>query len=135
MSDVIGRVLARTVELLEKGWCARHGALDSEGEECEPLDPDAAKWCLAGAVLLAADEEWGCAERRFHEVTDKAEALIRKSQGRLFGPEAGRMDVVPFNDGRRGPEVLAVARDAHRRWTSNPLRRVRSWWFRDWASR
>ena len=36
-------------------WCQRTAARTEGGEPCEPDSPDAARWSLAGAILLLGD--------------------------------------------------------------------------------
>ncbi len=43
-------VLLSAAELIEKGWCQRDMAQDSKGVGISSVSPDAARWCLLGAV-------------------------------------------------------------------------------------
>jgi len=58
MSDLppLSKVLTRTAEHLEQGWCQRTFAQDAQGRSVAPVAPDAARWCVEGAVTRALVE-------------------------------------------------------------------------------
>lgn len=51
--DALVKAARRTTELLEKGWCRKHYAINSKGAaECVD-SPDAVSFCMAGAAMKA----------------------------------------------------------------------------------
>ena len=50
------------VERVRRGWCQHELAVDADGEAIAPDDPEAAAWCLVGAVDAGVLETTGCVE-------------------------------------------------------------------------
>ena len=61
-NEQIVAIYGRAIDLIERGWCQGHMAVDSEGNECDVDDGKACAWCLTGAVrkvvIKGADEFW-----------------------------------------------------------------------------
>ena len=61
----------RPSEYIQKGWCKRVPATDSNGNICDPRETRAVKWCLYGAILACyqddrAKVEYLCTHLQLH---------------------------------------------------------------------
>jgi hypothetical protein len=54
--DDVKRLLGRTGDIIERGWCQHVSAKDKYGGEVRISDPEAVCFCLTGAVYKAADD-------------------------------------------------------------------------------
>ncbi len=52
----VERLLGRTADIIERGWCQHVSAKDKYGGEVRISDPEAVCFCLTGAVYKAADD-------------------------------------------------------------------------------
>lgn len=100
MSDV-RQVLLRAAELVGRGWCQGTYALDAEGRQVDPTQPEAVAWCVAGAMIRAAFE-------LAPNIAD-AQSLYSEAYARFIG-QAG--SVATWNDrrGRTKDEVIEELR-------------------------
>jgi hypothetical protein len=91
------KVLRRAAELVEQGWTSGHSARDEQGQPCFYYDPRAVRWCMDGAVRLAAKT-----------LGANAYSSLRALWRTLGGLHA------PWNDtpGRTADEVADVLRQA-----------------------
>ena len=82
-------------ELLKKGWCQNHVAINSANEVCEPDAPNAVAWCYLGAFRAI----YGCK-------TDSYDEWFRVGRRVCNGD-----DPHDFNDAmnRTQAEVVALA--------------------------
>ncbi len=89
-------VLIRGKERLERGWCQGASARDASGNKSDPESPNAASFCVFGAMH----------EREGPYASDRARELIR----RVLGAKLGDGAIAIYNDtpGRTKEEVLAL---------------------------
>jgi hypothetical protein len=73
-------------------WTTGAAARNAAGDRVDPIDPNAARFSLAGAALYGP--------RTRHEANAAADAIIRVSR-RVYGPE-----INPFSDARTHAEAL-----------------------------
>ena len=81
-------------EYVRKGWCQVVSSRDTDGRPCNPDDPNAAQWCLVGAVKAAYPED---TKHRYNVCTKLQTAL-------------GKLQFARWNDNlnRTQAEVIAL---------------------------
>lgn len=47
----------RPSDYIKKGWCQGASAVDEQGVVVDPRSPQAARWCLTGAIIAAYPED------------------------------------------------------------------------------
>lgn len=108
------KVLRRAAELVDQGHCQWYPALDEHGLSCSPIEPEAAAWCLTGAIERAAYELLGTNPRVDRERPDYRvnERLFRAVGGALrdVKPEAWPGPEWNNAEGRTADEVATVLR-------------------------
>ena len=89
----------RPSEYIQKGWCKRVPATDSNGNICDPREARAVKWCLYGAILACYQDDRA-----------KIEALCSLLTARLtnkFGIYTNN-NIGIWNDTHTKEEVIAL---------------------------
>lgn len=90
----------------EENWCRKCFSTDSSGIGCDPCDPRACRFCLAGAFLnvgLWAESntegfiELSCDQRAINDAYDEFSRNLMKDK---------RIGIVHFNDNHTHAEVL-----------------------------
>jgi hypothetical protein len=71
----IADVREAAAQLLEKGWTQGYFARDASGEKCNPNDPAAVCWCMAGALVRSAAGD----ERLLSDACEQVYAELRRS--------------------------------------------------------
>lgn len=93
-------VLLKAAELVERGWCQGHYALDDHGNPAL-VEDDACYFCAEGAIIAAMRNDHG---RDFMETV--------RALGRAIGVHNSK--IIPWNDapGRTQAEVVAALKAA-----------------------
>lgn len=58
----LSEYLEQVADRLASGWCKDYLAMDANGKDVSPDDPEAVAWCAAGAVCRVAGENDGLYE-------------------------------------------------------------------------
>lgn len=126
-------VLDRVMELLRGGWCQGGMARTYAGQWRHYADPDADRFCLAGAVLRAAQEACGGINATAESMRlIVLEALVRQIERRgMCRPGTyctWGNDVIIWNDaaGRTQAEVLALVQAARDEAATEAARNTRT---------
>jgi hypothetical protein len=93
-------LLIRARSFLERGWCREAAAVDMDGCEVDPTDPNAISWCAYGALMAAGIPDDG---------TDDS-AFVRLDK-EMCDEGLGADSVGHFNDAQETVEPILAAFD------------------------
>ena len=111
--ELNGQVIRRAAELLEAGWQPRSLAEDADGMEVDNASPEAAAYCVVGALWRAADEIAGLdgdAVELMESAAEQVAQSVREDALPGDGPvEIGEWESAPD---RTAEEVVEAVRKA-----------------------
>lgn len=125
MDAQLDRTLARAQEILARGWTRKTFARNAAGKPTTTEDPEAAAFCLSGAVDKAVNEAVPVIPGLRHESIDKRMDLERRVRGALIDELRARgtdEPIAAWNDRwyRLRRQVVGLVRAARARAAARP---------------